>query len=170
MRLIRAVNKSAIQARFLRLTIQVSQGWPAFMCKRSKRDPGSGSGGVRCQAGGGGGEEQLKLGGLDLLTLASEQAADQVVELGLEKGVFRVRGHDLTILEGDGLVGRFDAKGKAGSEPTTRFIILYRKKNSISFIPRAHLRSAQIDAFEQELQGLRGEGQSGGSRLGCGRQ
>lgn len=91
-----------------------------------------------------------------------------MVELGLKKSDLRVGGFEFGTLAGAFFLKCFDALVVAGSAPTTRFLILYRKENSVPFIPWAHLRTAQVDAIEEELQGFRGKGQGGGSRPGCG--
>ncbi len=86
---------------------------------------------LRCVRAGGGfrlsrhvPEEQLELGGVDLLALRAEEAADQVVELGFKEAVGLLERLDFKRLAGDGLFGRFDAGDKAGNAPTTRFVIL----------------------------------------------
>ena len=70
-------------------------------------------------------EEQFELGGVDLLAFAAEETADQVVELGFEKGDLRVgspQSHDPC--------GRWFASGvsmrvdTARNAPTARFTLL----------------------------------------------
>lgn len=91
-----------------------------------------------------------------------------MVELGFEEAVGLLERLDLKSLAGDGLFSRFDAANKAKSAPTTSSIILFRRVFSVPLIPRAHLRAAQVDAVEEELEGLGREGEGGCSGLGCG--
>jgi hypothetical protein len=89
-----------------------------------------------------------------------------VVKLCFEEAVGLLECLDLTILSGDDLFQSFDADNKAESAPTTRSTILFRRYFSFPLIPRAHLRAAQVDAVEEELESLGCEGKGGCSGLG----
>ena len=89
-----------------------------------------------------------------------------MVELGFEKAVGLPERLDLKSLAGDGLFSRFDTKNKAKSAPTTRSIILFSESFLVPLIPRTHLRAAQVDTVEEELESLGREGEGGESGLG----
>lgn len=89
-----------------------------------------------------------------------------MVELGFEKGDLRIGRLDLQSLAGDGFFGSFDAKNKAKAAPTTRSIILFSESFLVPLIPRTHLRAAQVDTVEEELESLGREGEGGHSGLG----
>jgi hypothetical protein len=70
-------------------------------------------------------EEQLELGGVEFFTLRSEEAPDKVVELGFEKGDFRVGGFKFGTQADAFSLKCFDTVPVAGTAPSTRFVILY---------------------------------------------
>jgi len=64
------------------------------------------------------------LGGVHLFTFRSEEAADEVVELGFEKGDLRVGGFEFGTPADAFFLKCFDALPAAGTAPSTRFTIL----------------------------------------------
>jgi hypothetical protein len=54
--------------------------------------------------------------------------ADEVVELGFEKGELRVERRDLKRLTGNALFGSFDPENKTNFGPTTRFALIFWKR------------------------------------------
>lgn len=64
------------------------------------------------------------MGGVYLFTFRSEEAADEVVELGFEKSDLRVGGFEFGTLADAFFLKCFDTVPVAGTAPSTRFAIL----------------------------------------------